>query len=164
MLNNVSLVGRLTKDPEVKPVGENQVCNFTLAVNRDYKNKDGEIEADFIQCTAWGTPAKFIGSYVSKGQLVSVTGRIQSRTYEKDGITRYITEVNVNSVQSLEKAKQKVSEVLGTYHKVEEVQEAWTAEWDQRSPGLDPAAKENLKKELAAKYQPEIDRISDLPF
>ena len=104
MLNNVSLVGRLTKDPETKVIGNGTaVCNFTLAVNRNFKNQAGEVEADFIQCQAWKTQAEFVGAYIKKGNLVSLTGSIATRNYEKDGITRYVTERNVNSIQSLEK-------------------------------------------------------------
>jgi len=164
MLNNVSLVGRLTKDPEVKVIGQGTaVCNFTLAVNRNFKNDAGEVEADFIQCQAWKGQAEFIGSYLKKGNLISLTGSINTRTYEKDGITRYITEVNVNNVQSLESKKSDTPQL----NTVGEVKAAWTAEWDQRSVGLDAASKENLKKELAAKYQPQIDKLeqkTDLPF
>ena len=162
MLNVVALNGRLTKDPEVKVVAEKSVVNFTLAVNRNYKNKEGVVEADFIQCQAWDKPAEFIGSYVKKGNLVSIVGSIHTRTYEKDTVRHYVTEINVNSVQQLEKKKDSQS-----FASALDVKTAWTAEWDKRSPGLDVATKENLKKELVQKYQPIIDQLdkkNDMPF
>lgn len=165
MLNNVSLVGRLTKDPEVKVIGAGTaVCNFTLAVNRNYKDESGETQADFIQCQAWKKTAEFIGSYVKKGNLVSITGAINTRTYEKDGVTHYVTEVNVNQVNSLEKRQEKELDTMVT---VEELKAAWTGEFNKRSVGLDSASKANLKKELTQKYQPQIDKIEEslkMPF
>jgi len=162
MLNVVALNGRLTKDPVIKIVGEKSVVNFTLAVNRNYKN-DGEVLADFIQCQAWGKPAEFIGSYVKKGNLVSVVGSIGTRNYDNDkGDRIYITEINVSSVQQLERKAESQSYANGV-----DVKTAWTAEWDKRSPGLDSQGKDNLKKELAQKYQPIIDRLdakNDVPF
>lgn len=166
MLNNVSLVGRLTKDPEVKTIGEGTaVCNFTLAVNRPYKNKDGENEADFIQCQAWNKQAEFIGSYLTKGQLIGVTGAINTRSYEKDGQTHYVTEVNLNSVQSLERKEESNA---GTETEAS-IKKEWEAEWAKRSVGLDAAAKKTLKEDLRKKYQPRINKLemtknSDLPY
>lgn len=162
MLNVVCLNGRLTKDPEVKVVNGKSVVNFTLAVNRNYKNKDNEVEADFLLCQAWDKPAEFIGSYVKKGNLVSVLGSIHTRSYEKDSIMHYVTEINVSSVQQLEKKESTIPTGKMTEP---EIKSLWTAEWDKRSPGLSPDAKENLKKELAAKYQPMIDALgNDMPF
>lgn len=153
MQNVVALVGRLTKDVDVKSVGDNNVCNFTLAVNRPVK--DGE--ADFIQCQAWNKQADFIGAYLSKGSLVAITGSLRTRTYDNDaGQTIYITEVNVNSVQSLESKKMTV----------EEIKALWESEWKAKSAGLDTGAKAKLKKELEAKYNPRIDALKpqDSPF
>lgn len=165
MQNVVALVGRLTKDPEVKVIGEGtSVCNFTLAVNRPYKNKDGEHEADFIQCQAWKSQAEFIGSYMKKGNLIAINGSINTRTYDKDGVTKYITEVNVSQVQSLEK-KDTNSQVAEKNSA--QLKEQWTAEWNKRSVGLDPASSETLRKELATKYQPLVDaaeKKESLPF
>lgn len=163
MLNNVSLVGRLTKDPELKVIGEGTtVCNFTLAVNRPYKDKDGEQQCDFIQCQAWKKPAEFIGTYLNKGNLISITGAINTRTYEKDGEKKYVTEVNVNQVSSLEKkSDQEAAAPLKTVNQLKEEQKN---EWNKRSVGLDSTSKANLKKELVQKYQPQIDKIEDNPF
>jgi len=163
MLNNVSLVGRLTKDPELKTIGGDAipVCNFTLAVNRPYKDKDGERQADFIQCQAWKKQAEFIGTYLAKGNLVSITGSINTRTYDKDDVTHYVTEINVNQVTSLE--KKDTGDVTRSLT-VEDLQSAWKTEYAKRSAGLDSKAKQTLKVELTKKYQPQIDNLSDLPF
>ena len=156
-MNNVSLIGRLTKDPEVRLAGEDtKVCNFTLAVNRPYK----DAPTDFIQCQAWKQQADFIGTYLKKGQLIAVTGSVQTRTYEKDGVTHYVTEINVNGVESLE--KRVTSE--------QEIRDKWTNDWNTKSVGLDAKAKAILKKDLEKIYQPQIDKIKaspieeDLPF
>lgn len=163
MLNNVSLVGRLVKDPEVKVIGAGtSVCNFTLAVNRPYKNKEtNEQECDFIQCQAWKSQAEFIGSYVKKGHMVSITGAINTRNYQdKDDVTKYVTEVNVNQVSSLEKKSDSSQSTMITEALIKA---NWKIEWDQRSVGLDSASKANLKKELTKKYDAELAKLN-LPF
>ncbi len=102
MINRVVLVGRITKDPELRQAGNGQCVNFTLAVNRRF-SKDGNREADFINCVAWNQPATFMNSYVRKGTLLGVEGRIETRNYEgKDGRRVYVTEVRCDSVQILE--------------------------------------------------------------
>jgi len=165
MLNNWSGVGRLTKDPEVKVIGDAAipVCNFTVAINRPYKDKvTGEREADFIQCQAWKSQAEFVGTYLKKGNLVSVTGSINTRTYDKDGETKYVTEVNINQVESLEKKEVEASVASGTT--VEEIKATWKKEYAKRSVGLSSDKKQALKVELNKKYQPKVDELSDLPF
>lgn len=106
-MNKVSLVGRLTKAPDVRltPDGA-QVGNFTLAVRRTWKNADGERKADFIPVVIWRKQAENCAKYLDKGSLVSVEGRIQVRTYEKDGRTRWMTEVVADSVQFLDRKKE----------------------------------------------------------
>ncbi|MGD3158833.1 single-stranded DNA-binding protein [Staphylococcus haemolyticus] len=101
MINRVVLVGRLTKNPNFN---EGNVANakFTLAVNRPFKNKNGEQEADFINVVAFRRQAENVNNYLSKGQLAGVDGRIQTRSYEKDGQRVYVTEVVAESVQFLE--------------------------------------------------------------
>ena len=95
-LNRVQLVGRLTKDPELRKTQSNtSVCQFTLAVNRDFKPEGGP-EADFITCIAWRQSADYLTQYAHKGDLVCLYGRIQTRTYEdKDKKKVYVTEVLV---------------------------------------------------------------------
>lgn len=95
-MNKVVLIGRLTKDPELKftPGNGNAVCNVTLAVDRKMPNRDGVREADFVPVIIWGKQAEATANYMSKGRLMGVCGRIQIRSYEaKDGTRRYVTEV-----------------------------------------------------------------------
>lgn len=103
MINNVVLVGRLTKDAELRYTPSNvAVATFTLAVNRNFKNQNGEREADFINFQAWRGTADIIAEYCGKGSLIGITGRIQVRNYEKDGQRRYVTEVVAENVTLLE--------------------------------------------------------------
>jgi single-strand DNA-binding protein len=103
MMNRVILVGRITKDPEVKSTQSNiPVVTFTLAVNRQFSDQSGEKQADFIQCVVWRKQAENLARYVKKGALLGVEGRIQTRQYEADNGTRYVTEVVCDSVQFLE--------------------------------------------------------------
>ena len=104
-MNKVILVGRLTRDPELKhtPNGT-ATTNFTLAVDRPFKNQQGEREADFIDCVAWRKLAETIANNLKKGKLIATEGRLQKRSYEaKDGGKRWVTEVVVDNVQFLEK-------------------------------------------------------------
>jgi single-strand DNA-binding protein len=104
MINNVTLVGRLTKDPELRytPNGV-ATATFTLAVNRPFSNQQGEREADFIQCVVWRKPAENVANYLKKGSLAGAVGRIQTRSYDNNqGQRVYVTEVVCESVQFLE--------------------------------------------------------------
>lgn len=104
MLNRVVLVGRLTKDPDLRytPNGV-AVANFTLAVNRPFSNQSGEKEADFINCVVWRKPAENLANYMSKGSLVGVDGRVQTRSFDnQEGNRVYVTEIVADSVQLLE--------------------------------------------------------------
>lgn len=104
MMNRVVLVGRLTRDPELRytPSGV-PVATFTLAVNRTFTNQQGEREADFINCVVWRKPAENVANFLKKGSLAGVDGRIQTRNYEgQDGRRVYVTEVVAESVQFLE--------------------------------------------------------------
>lgn len=104
MVNRVVLVGRLTKDPEMRRTSNDvPLVTFQLAVNRPFRNQQGETDADFIRCVVWRRQAENVEKYVSKGNMVGVDGRIQSRTYDdQDGNRRYVTEVVADSVQFLE--------------------------------------------------------------
>lgn len=100
-MNRVVLVGRLTRDPELRamPSGNN-VASFTLAINRNFKNKDGNIDADFINVSVFGKQAENVSKYVFKGSLLGVEGRIQTRSYDaQDGSKRYVTEVIADQVE-----------------------------------------------------------------
>ena len=108
MINNVTLVGRLTKDVELKYTPANQaVAQFTLAVNRTFKNANGERESDFINCVIWRKSAENFANFVKKGALIGITGRIQTRNYENaQGQRVYITEVVAENFQMLESRNQ----------------------------------------------------------
>lgn len=96
MLNNVVLMGRLTAAPDLKTTqGGTSVLSFTLAIDRRFQPKDGEKQTDFINCVAWRQTAEFISKYFDKGDLIAVTGEIQTRKYEYEGQKRVATEVIV---------------------------------------------------------------------
>ncbi len=104
MLNRIVLIGRLVRDPELRytPNGI-AVASFTLAVDRPFTNKEGERETDFINIVVWRKQAENCASYLSKGRLAGVDGRLQLRTYEQDGQRKYFTEVVADSVQFLDR-------------------------------------------------------------
>ena len=110
MLNKVILTGRLVKDPEVKAT-QNQisVCAFTIAVDRKYKNANGERQADFISCVAWRQQAELLGKYFQKGSRIGIVGSLQTRDYEKDGHKVYVTEVIVDEIEFLDSKKSETS-------------------------------------------------------
>lgn len=104
MINNVVLVGRIVREPELRYTPQNTaVATFTLAVNRRFKNAQGEREADFINCVIWRQPAENLANWAKKGALVGITGSIQVRNYEnKEGQRVYVTEVLADNFQMLE--------------------------------------------------------------
>lgn len=93
-MNKVILSGRICSDPDLKnsPSGAS-VCSFRIAVNRRFKNAEGNYDADFISCVAWRSNADFISKYFKKGEPIEIVGSLQTRSYEKDGQTVYVTEV-----------------------------------------------------------------------
>lgn len=107
MINNVVLVGRLTRDVELRYTPQNQaVGTFSLAVNRNFKSQSGEREADFVNCVIWRQQAENLANWAKKGALIGITGRIQTRNYEgQDGKRVYVTEVVADSFQLLESRK-----------------------------------------------------------
>ncbi|ACI61768.1 Single-strand binding protein 3 [Streptococcus phage NZ131.3] len=104
MINNIVLVGRMTKDAELRyTASQVAVATFTLAVNRRFKEQNGEREADFINCVIWRQSAENLANWAKKGALIGVTGRIQTRNYENHQEQRvYVTEVVAESFQMLE--------------------------------------------------------------
>lgn len=104
MINNVVLVGRLTKDPDLRYTANGTpVGTFTLAVKRNFTNQSGNREADFINCVIWRKAAETLANYARKGTLIGVTGRIQTRNYEnQQGQRVYVTEVVAENFQLLE--------------------------------------------------------------
>lgn len=104
-MNNVVLVGRLTKDPELRyiPGSGTPVATFTLAIDRDYKNKDGSTPVDFIPVEIMGKPAEFVANYITKGRLVAIQGSIRVDRYDTpNGEKRTFTKVAGRNIQALE--------------------------------------------------------------
>ena len=102
-MNRVELIGRITRDPELRYTSSNiATTRFTLAVNRPFQGQNGEQGTDFINIVVWRKQAENVSKYVSKGSLVAVEGRIQTGSYERDGQRVYTTDVVADSVQFLE--------------------------------------------------------------
>ena len=108
MINRVVMVGRMTRDPELRRTGSGAaVTSFTLALNRNYNSADGQ-QADYISCVVWNKVAENVAQYCSKGSVVGVEGRLRSRTYDNaQGQRVYVTEVVCDSVQFLETRAQR---------------------------------------------------------
>lgn len=101
-MNKIILVGRLSKEPEMRVVGANQTpnCNFSIAVNRKQKDASGNYPADFFNCVAWSKTAQFIGTYFHKGNRIAITGNLQNRNYTNNqGQKVYVTEVIVEEAE-----------------------------------------------------------------
>ena len=111
-MNKVCLIGRITKDPEIRYTANNvAVATFSLAINRTYKNADGEYEADFINCVAFRNTADLLGKYVYKGDQLGIEGHIQTRNYDdKDGKKVYVTEIVVDSLDFLQNKREEKNE------------------------------------------------------
>jgi single-strand DNA-binding protein len=111
MLNKVILIGRMTKDPDMRTTQSGvPVTRFTLAVDRRFKNQNGERQADFISCQAWRQTAEFIAKYFQKGSKLAVVGSIQTGSYEKNGQTIYTTDVVVDEAYFVESRQQQSPE------------------------------------------------------
>ena len=108
MINNVVLVGRLTKDPDLRYTANGTAtATFTLAVNRNFTSQNGEREADFINCVIWRKSAENLANFAKKGSLIGVTGRIQTRSYDnQQGQRVYVTEIIADNFQMLEKRQE----------------------------------------------------------
>lgn len=117
-MNKVIVVGRLTRDPEIKyTTGESAtaIARFSLAVNRKFKNAEGEYEADFINCIAFGKTAEFVEKYFNKGMAMGIAGRIQTGSYtNKDGQKVYTTDVVVEETEFVESKNKDTSEDVTT--------------------------------------------------
>lgn len=115
-MNNVCLIGNLTKDIEVRKTNSNKsVCGFTIGVRREYKNEKGEYDSDFVNCLVWEQGAEYLGKYAHKGDRISVVGKIQTRNYDdKDGKKVYVTEVVCNKVEIVHTVQPKNSTVCDT--------------------------------------------------
>lgn len=111
-LNRVILVGRLTRDPELRHTASGlAIATFTLAVDRRYKNQQGEKQTDFLRCKAWRQKAEFVSSYVTKGRLVAVEGSIEtSEVVGQDGQKRYFTDIVCDNIETLDSARSQEGE------------------------------------------------------
>ncbi len=116
MINRVVLVGRLTRDPDLRTTGSGiSVATFTLAVDRQFTNAQGERGADFISCVIWRKAAENFANFTSKGSLVGIDGRIQTRSYDnKDGQRVYVTEVVVDNFSFLESRRDRQANQSGS--------------------------------------------------
>ena len=118
-MNNVVLIGRMTKDVELRRTASGKaVASFTLAVNKDFKNEQGNYDADFIDCVAFEQRAETISKYVHKGDRFAVIGKLATRNYEKDGRKVKVTEVKVTEFDFLENKKQTES-ISGDFEPIE---------------------------------------------
>ena len=115
-MNKVVLIGRLTRDPELRYTGSNTaVATFSLAVNRNFTNQQGEREADFINIVVWRKQAENVKNYLSQGSQVAIEGRIQTRSYDdNNGQKRYITEVVADNVEFLSSKNSSNSSNVGS--------------------------------------------------
>lgn len=106
MFNKITLIGRLTKDPELRYTQNGKaVSRLTIAVDRKYKNKEGEKETDFIPIISWGKLAETVSNYLIKGKLIAVDGNLQIRSYQENDIKKYIAEVIADDITFLEKVE-----------------------------------------------------------
>lgn len=110
-MNKCVLIGRITRDPEIRYTQQGAaIVGFTIAVDRDYKDEKGNTLTDFISCQAWRSQAEFIANYIKKGNLIAISGSIQSRSYQTQrGETRVLTEVVVDTIKSLTPKPQSAS-------------------------------------------------------
>jgi single-strand DNA-binding protein len=107
-MNKFIGMGRLGKDPEIRQAGKSTVCNFSIGIQRNFKNADGDYDTDWLPCYAFGAKGEFVHRYFSKGDRILICGEVRPRSYkDKNGETRYITEINVNEVEFCESPKSK---------------------------------------------------------
>lgn len=153
MINNVVLVGRPTKDPDLHYTANGTaVATFTLAVNRNFTNQNGNREADFVNCVIWRKSAESLANYCRKGTVIGVVGRIQSRNYEnQQGQRIYVTEVVVEKYQLLESRE------------VNERRQNGTQNYNNQNDQIDSLANNEPPREP---FDPGMIDISDddLPF
>lgn len=155
MINSVALTGRLTRDIELKQTqGGIAVTRFTLAVNRNFKNANGETEADFINCTAWRQTAETMANYLKKGSLIGVEGRIQTGSFEKDGQRVFTTEVIVDNFSFLESR----AEAERNQQQQAQQQQAPQQQTQTQKPFAQPKKNDNPFKQTADVLD------DDLPF
>lgn len=146
LINTVAIMGRLVRDPEIRTSqGGTKVARYTLAVNRSYR-KEGDPEADFISCIAFGAKADFAEKYMAKGRQFAVCGHIQTGSYEKDGVRHYTTDIVVDS-QYFADSKPSQQEAAP----------------QQRQPGSFPQAPRTTQPQIDD-FVPDEDDDESLPF
>lgn len=136
-MNKAFLIGNLAADPELKKTTSGKsVCQFRIGVRRDYKNADGNYDADFFPIITWNQTAEFCAKYLKKGNRVAIDGRIETRSYDaQDGSKRYITEIVANSVESLTPKSEGETKNAPNYDKPKEKrEETASAENDDELP------------------------------
>ena len=123
-MNQVGLVGHLTKDPILRQLNENRsTVSFVIAINRNFRNNQGTVDADYLLCVAWGKLAERIAKYCGKGSLIGVKGRLQSKTYtNKDNIKVYTTDVVVEDVRffALKQREEQLAVEASTYSSMQD--------------------------------------------
>ncbi len=159
-MNKAILMGRLTKDPELRTTQSNiSVCSFTLACDRRFKNQQGERETDFIPCVAWRQTAEFVARYFEKGARVCVVGSIQPRSWEDDkGERRYITEVIVDEAYFADNKRQTDDNGLGYSRNNSQQNYSKGSNYDQQTK-----ADQGMAIPQGDGFMPEVDDTS-LPF
>ena len=140
-MNSVVLIGRLTKDPELRyiPGTGTPVATFTLAIDRDYTKKDGSKDTDFIPIEVIGKSAEFCANYIEKGRLVAIQGSIRVDRYQtQSGENRTFTKVNTRSVQALDSNRSKSGNTYNTYNEAHPEQQQNQSQNFEPAQGLDP--------------------------
>lgn len=135
-MNKVILVGRLTRDPELRntPFGI-ACCTFTVACDRRYADQSGNRQADFLNCVAWRERAEFVAKYFAKGRRIGLEGSIQTRSYEKDGQNRTATEILVDNVEFVEnKPQPQTQPESAIYHTPEPPSDVWQSVPEEKLP------------------------------
>lgn len=109
-MNKVTLIGNIGKEPDIRrTTNDKQIANFSLAVRRKFKDQNGDYPTDWINIVCFGHSADFVSKYLGKGSKIAVAGSLQVRSWEKDGQTRYVTEVIADEIESLDKIQKQES-------------------------------------------------------
>ena len=170
-MNKAILIGRLTRDPELRYTSSNRaVCQFTIAIDRPFTNQaSGQREADFINVVAWDKTGENVGKYMTKGRLIAVEGRIQTRNYDNnEGRKVYVTEVIANNVQFLE-SRNATSNNNGFDSMPEPPQEKTPYDFGEENPNIEskttPTMNVEDEKDPFASFGEQVEiSDNDLPF
>lgn len=146
-MNKVLLVGRLTRDPELRSINTgSSVCNFSIAINRPFKNKEGTIDADFINIIVFGRNAENLAKYCAKGSQVAVDGRLQTRNYvAQDGTKRYVTEVIADNVEFLGSKKDRIESNTDVIANIPSATSVTTIDEVPKDEGIDVSATDQFE-------------------